>query len=153
MRMGAPERVGCRRDAAASPWKGPLKWDTVESGHWRDSVVSAEESLSESCLHCEINELVRDHIEGQETVVACSYPLLDRLAPDDEGAHLRDRVQKCVIADVTARMAESLVDLILLGPEEARNGNYSLQQSRTSGKRSWESVGRMTSRIRRTDGV
>jgi hypothetical protein len=72
MRMGAPERVGCRRDAAASPWKGPLKWDTVESGHWRDSVVSAEESSSESCLHCEMNELVRDHIEGQETVVACS---------------------------------------------------------------------------------
>ena len=50
-----------------------------------------DESSSESCLHCEINDVVREHIEGQETVD---------------------------IADLVARMAESLVDLILLAPEE-----------------------------------
>ena len=50
-----------------------------------------DESASESCLHCEINEVVREYIEGQENVD---------------------------IADLAARMAESLVDLILLAPEE-----------------------------------
>ena len=51
------------------------------------------EISSESCLHCEINEVVREHIEGQE---------------------------KVDIGDLAARMAESLVELILLAPEEER---------------------------------
>jgi hypothetical protein len=45
----------------------------------------------ESCLHCEINELVREHIEGRKTVN---------------------------MAELTAKMAESLVELIFLAPEE-----------------------------------
>jgi hypothetical protein len=53
--------------------------------------VPADESSSESCLHCEINDVVREHIEGQE---------------------------KVDIADLAARVAESLVELILLAPEE-----------------------------------
>ena len=44
----------------------------------------------ENCLHCEINELVREHIEGQKTVN---------------------------MAELTAKMAESLVELIFLAPE------------------------------------
>ena len=54
-------------------------------------VVPEDERSSESCLHCEINDVVEEHIEGQETVD---------------------------IAEVAARMAESLVDLILRAPEE-----------------------------------
>ena len=54
-------------------------------------VVSPDERSSESCLHCEINDLVQEHVEGQETVD---------------------------IAEVAARMAESLVDLVLRAPEE-----------------------------------
>jgi hypothetical protein len=42
-------------------------------------------------LHCEINEVVREYIEGQENVD---------------------------IVELAARMAESLVELILLAPEE-----------------------------------
>ena len=45
----------------------------------------------ESCLHCAINEVVREHIDGQETVD---------------------------VADLAALMAESLVELILFAPEE-----------------------------------
>jgi hypothetical protein len=52
--------------------------------------VPEDESSSESCLHCEINDLVQECIEGQE------------------------------IVDLAARMAESLVELILLAPEEER---------------------------------
>jgi hypothetical protein len=52
--------------------------------------VPQDESTLESCLHCEINDLVQEHIEGQERVD---------------------------IADLAARMAESLVDLVLLAPE------------------------------------
>jgi hypothetical protein len=54
-------------------------------------VVSQDENALESCLHCEINDLVQEHVEGQETVD---------------------------IAEVAARMAESLVDLVLRAPEE-----------------------------------
>ena len=54
-------------------------------------VVPEDERSSESCLHCEINDLVEEHIGGQETVD---------------------------IAEMTARMAESLVDLVLRAPEE-----------------------------------
>ncbi|HEY2531032.1 MAG TPA: hypothetical protein VGJ20_24385 [Xanthobacteraceae bacterium] len=43
------------------------------------------------CLHCDINELVRERIEG------------------------RDNVD---LADLVARMAESLAELIMLGPKD-----------------------------------
>jgi hypothetical protein len=54
-------------------------------------VVPQDERSSESCLHCEINDLVEEHIEGQEMVD---------------------------IAEVAARMAESLIDLVLRAPEQ-----------------------------------
>jgi hypothetical protein len=47
----------------------------------------------ESCLHCEINELVREHID---------------VAGDDQ----------INLPDLVAKVGESLVDLILLGPED-----------------------------------
>lgn len=53
--------------------------------------MAEDESAAEACLHCEINDVVRDHIEGQDNVD---------------------------VADLAARMAESLVELILLAPEE-----------------------------------
>jgi hypothetical protein len=43
------------------------------------------------CLHCDINELVRERIEGQENVD---------------------------LADMVARVAESLAELIMLGPKD-----------------------------------
>jgi len=43
------------------------------------------------CLHCDINEIVRKHIEGNEQVD---------------------------LVDLVARMAESMADLILLAPEQ-----------------------------------
>ena len=43
------------------------------------------------CLHCDINELVRERIEGQETVD---------------------------LADLVARISESLAETIMLGPKE-----------------------------------
>ena len=54
-------------------------------------VVPEDERSSGSCLHCEINDLVQEHIEGEE---------------------------KVDLSDLAARMAESLVDLVLLAPEE-----------------------------------
>jgi len=54
-------------------------------------VVAPDERASESCLHCEINDLVDEHVEGHETVD---------------------------MAEVAARMAESLVDFVLRAPEE-----------------------------------
>jgi hypothetical protein len=54
-------------------------------------VVPEDESALDGCLHCEINDLVQEHVEGQE---------------------------KVDVADLAARMAESLVDLVLLAPEE-----------------------------------
>jgi hypothetical protein len=53
--------------------------------------VPENEISSESCLHCEINDVVREYIEGQKTVN---------------------------IAELVGKMGESLVELILLGPEE-----------------------------------
>jgi hypothetical protein len=53
--------------------------------------VPEDEISSESCLHCEINEVVREHI---------------------------DRLEKVDVADLAASMAESLVELILLAPDE-----------------------------------
>jgi hypothetical protein len=55
--------------------------------------VPENESSSESCLHCKINEVVREHIE---------------VAGDDQ----------INLADLITKMGESLVDLILLGPED-----------------------------------
>ena len=54
-------------------------------------VVPSDERASESCLHCEINDLVQEHVETGEPVD---------------------------IVALAANMAESLVDLILLAPEE-----------------------------------
>ena len=54
-------------------------------------VVPQDESALESCLHCEINDLVQEHVEGREKV--------DLVA-------------------LAANMAESLVDLLLFAPEE-----------------------------------
>jgi hypothetical protein len=54
-------------------------------------VVPQDESAPESCLHCEINDVVQEHVEAHETVD---------------------------IAEVAARMAESLVDFVLRAPEE-----------------------------------
>jgi hypothetical protein len=56
-------------------------------------LLPQHERSSESCLHCEINEVVREHIEGQENVD---------------------------IADLAARMVESVVDLILLASSGRR---------------------------------
>ena len=44
----------------------------------------------ERCLHCDINEVVREHMEGNDAIN---------------------------LPDLIAKMGESLVDLILLGPE------------------------------------
>ena len=54
-------------------------------------MVPEDESSSESCLHCEINEVVREHIEGKDIVN---------------------------LPELVAKMGESLVELILLGPED-----------------------------------
>jgi hypothetical protein len=59
----------------------------------KGQIVPRDESSSEICLHCEINDLVQEYIDGQDNVD---------------------------IAELAARMAESLVDLILLAPEEER---------------------------------
>jgi hypothetical protein len=50
-----------------------------------------EERSVSDCLHCDINEVVRQHIEGKETID---------------------------LPDLVAKMAESLVELIMLGPED-----------------------------------
>jgi hypothetical protein len=57
----------------------------------KEQIVPQDESSSESCLHCEINDLVQEYIERQERVD---------------------------IVELVAKMAESLVDLVLLAPEE-----------------------------------
>ena len=57
----------------------------------KGQIVPQDESSSESCLHCEINDLVQEHIEGQE---------------------------KVDIVALAANMADSLVDLVLLAPQE-----------------------------------
>jgi hypothetical protein len=57
----------------------------------KGQIVPQDESLSESCLHCEINDLVQEHIDGQE---------------------------KVDIVALAAKMAESLVELVLLAPAE-----------------------------------
>jgi hypothetical protein len=57
----------------------------------KEQIVPQDESSSESCLHCEINDLVQEYIERQERVD---------------------------IVELVAKMAESLVELVLLAPEE-----------------------------------
>jgi hypothetical protein len=57
----------------------------------KEQIVPQDESSSESCLHCEINDLVQEYIDGQERVD---------------------------IVELVAKMAESLVELVLLAPEE-----------------------------------
>ena len=57
----------------------------------KGEVVAQDERSSERGLHCEINDLVEERIEGEE---------------------------KVDLVDLAAKMAESLVDLILLAPEE-----------------------------------
>ena len=50
-----------------------------------------DENSSESCLHCKINDVVREHIEGNDPVN---------------------------LPELVAKMGESLVELILLGPDD-----------------------------------
>jgi hypothetical protein len=52
--------------------------------------VPEDESSSESCLHCQINEVVREHIEANDPIN---------------------------LPDLVAKVGESLVELIQLGPE------------------------------------
>jgi hypothetical protein len=54
-------------------------------------VVPQDEGALESCLHCEINDLVQEHVDGLEQVD---------------------------IVAMAAKIAESLVDFILLAPQE-----------------------------------
>jgi hypothetical protein len=53
-------------------------------------VVPQDERASASCLHCDINDLVQEHVEGLE--------------------------QPVDIVALAANIADSLVDLILLAP-------------------------------------
>jgi hypothetical protein len=53
--------------------------------------VPENESSSESCLHCQINEVVREHIEGNDPIN---------------------------LPDLVAKVGESLVELIQLGPDD-----------------------------------
>jgi hypothetical protein len=69
----------------------------------REVVVQGERS-SESCLHCEINDLVEEHIEGQESVD---------------------------IADLSARMAEAWSILFSVRPRSSKH-NCWRSVSRTS---------------------
>jgi hypothetical protein len=54
-------------------------------------VAPRDERASERCLHCEINDLVQEHAEGQARVDVVAF---------------------------AANIAESLVDLMLRAPEE-----------------------------------
>jgi hypothetical protein len=57
----------------------------------KGQMAAQDERSSEACLHCEINDLVQEYVEGQETVD---------------------------VVALGANIAESLVDLVLLAPEE-----------------------------------
>jgi hypothetical protein len=81
----------------------------------KEQIVPPDESSSESCLHCEINDLVQEYIEEQERVD---------------------------IVELVAKVAESLVELVLLAPEEAQAKLL----------RSWKRAGRLNvTRIRCND--
>jgi hypothetical protein len=62
-------------------------------GYTGACAVAEDERSEEECLHCEINEVVREYVEWHNPVD---------------------------LADLAARMAESLVELILLAPEAER---------------------------------
>jgi hypothetical protein len=87
-------------------------------------VFPEDESPSESCLHCEINDLVQEYVEGLDNVD---------------------------IAEVAARMAESVVDLILLAPEDEQakllaamigtsDMHFSKRAARLKGPRTWRTM-------------
>jgi hypothetical protein len=59
------------------------------------------------CLHCEINDVVREHIDRTK--------------------------EEVTLAELVAKMTESLVDLILLGPEEEW-GNLLAEANRQLGE-------------------
>ena len=65
--------------------------------HERVHIVSEDEKPEESCLHCDINELVHEYLEGEEDVD---------------------------VGKLTALMSESLVELILVVPEEERGNLF-----------------------------
>lgn len=66
----------------------------MRDGTWLGRSAVGRDGMSEdSCLHCEINEIVREHI-GR--------------AGDDP----------VNLPELVAKVGESLVDLIMLGPEE-----------------------------------
>jgi hypothetical protein len=77
-------------------------------------VVRQDEPSSENCLR-EINDLVEEYIEGQETVD---------------------------LAELAARMAESLVDLVLRAPEE-HHAQLLAATMTYSDKRSWKRPGQL----------
>ena len=56
-----------------------------------------ENALEEGCLHCDINELVGEYVDGQDNVD---------------------------LGNLAALTAESLVDLVLLAPEEERGNLF-----------------------------
>jgi hypothetical protein len=78
----------------------------------------------ETCLHCDINEVVRKHIEQDDPIN---------------------------LPDLVAKVGESLVELILLGPEEEW-GNLLAEAIRDIGQVFLERVTSCKA-IRRTDGV
>jgi hypothetical protein len=92
----------------------------------KDQIVPQNESSSESCLHCEINDLV-------------------------PGAHRR--AEKVDIMALAAKMAERLVELVLLAPDEEQSeiaGRYRC----SSDTRFSKEAGRLKrTRIRRIDAV
>jgi hypothetical protein len=87
--LGATHQQASKLGVMLSGLRKKRAW--IDSLYWRVQVVPEDESASENCLHCEINDVVQEHIERQE---------------------------KVDIVDLAARMAESLVELILLAPEE-----------------------------------
>jgi hypothetical protein len=80
----AAEGINIGRDAGGRSRK---EGDMVS----KREIVREDERGSESCLHCEINDLVQEHVEGHEPVD---------------------------LAELAARMAESLVDLVFRAPDE-----------------------------------
>jgi hypothetical protein len=92
----------------------------------KSQIVPQDESSSESCLHCKINDLVQEHIEGQE---------------------------KVDIVALATNMAESLVDFVLLAPEEEQAKLLAVTIAHL-GHVFLEKSGRLKeTRIRRTDTV
>jgi hypothetical protein len=75
----AEHRCDVRSGVKAGPDAGgrPREERDVVS---KREVVPQEELAPESCLHCEINDLVQERVEGLEEpldIVALAYPLFD----------------------------------------------------------------------------